>query len=104
VDLEPLQGRRTRRRNKRRSKKNEEEQIDIIEKWGLIEADFQREYGINLVEELNVLSWRRFLTLLSGLGMNSTLINVIGRSKQPDKQIIDNPEVAERAVKRMWGV
>jgi hypothetical protein len=70
----------------------------------LIEADFQREYGINLVKELDTLSWRRFLTLLSGLGMNSTLINVISKYKQSDEGIIEDPEAAERAMKHLWGV
>ena len=104
MDMESLPWCRTKRRNEQRSKKNEQEAVDIIEKWGLIEADFQREYGINLVEELDALSWRRFLTLLSGLGMNSTLINVISKSNQPSEGIIEDPEAAERAMKRMWGV
>lgn len=93
---------RTKRRNEQRSKKNE--QIDIIEKWGLIEADFQREYGINLVEELDVLSWRRFLVLLGGLGMNSTLINVISQAKRHSEEAIEDPQAAERAIRQAWGV
>jgi len=102
--MELISRRRNERRGKRRSKKNGQEAVDIIEKWGLIEADFQREYGINLDKELDTLSWRRFLTLLAGLGMNSTLINVISQAKQPREQIIEDPVAAEKAVKRAWGV
>uniref|UniRef100_UPI003529EDD5 hypothetical protein n=1 Tax=Aerococcus urinaeequi TaxID=51665 RepID=UPI003529EDD5 len=50
------------------------------------------------------MSWRRFLVLLGGLGMNSTLINVISQAKQPREQIIEDPVAAEKAVKRVWGV
>lgn len=102
MDMESLPWCRTKRRNEQRSKKNE--QIDIIEKWALIEADFQREYGINLVEELDVLSWRRFLVLLGGLGMNSTLINVISQAKRHSEEVIEDPQAAERAIKQAWGV
>lgn len=35
--------------------------------WGYVEADFQRDYGINLVSELPRMSWRRFRVLLNGL-------------------------------------
>ncbi len=36
-----------------------------------MEADFQREYGIDLERKLPVLSWRRFQALVKGLGPNS---------------------------------
>ena len=36
--------------------------------------------------------------------MNSALINVISRAKQPKEHIIDDPIEAERAVKQVWGV
>lgn len=35
--------------------------------WDAIEADFLRDYGIDLVEQLPGMSWRRFLTLCRGL-------------------------------------
>lgn len=35
--------------------------------WGYIEADFRRDYGIRLVDELPRMSWREFTVLLSGL-------------------------------------
>lgn len=39
--------------------------------WGAVEADFQREYGIDLLDGLDVMSWRRFTVLLSGLSPTS---------------------------------
>jgi len=102
--MELISRRRNERRGKRRSKKNGQEAVDIIEKWGLIEADFQRVYGINLVEELDALSWRRFLVLLGGLGMNSTLINVISQAKRHSEEVIKDPQAAERAIRQAWGV
>lgn len=69
----------------------------------MIEADFQREYNIDLARQFYSLSWRRFLVLLGGLGLNSTLVNVLS-SKQSNENIITDPVVAERAVKRIWGV
>lgn len=62
--------------------------IDIIEDWALIEADFQREYGIDLVSEIGGMSWRRFSVLLSGLSRDAVFIV----SKQKDK---DQPKVIE---------
>ena len=38
-----------------------------------MEADFQREYGINLVEALPTMNWRRFSVLWRGLGPNSVI-------------------------------
>lgn len=32
-----------------------------------MEADFQRDYGINLMEHIDTMSWRRFVTLYSNL-------------------------------------
>lgn len=35
--------------------------------WQYIEADFRRDYDIRLVDELPVMTWREFQTLLNGL-------------------------------------
>lgn len=32
-----------------------------------MEADFQRDYGINLVEQIDHMSWRRFIALVNNL-------------------------------------
>lgn len=35
--------------------------------WDAVEADFLRDYGIDLVEQIDKMSWRRFLALLNNL-------------------------------------
>lgn len=41
--------------------------------WALVEADFAREYGIDLVTELPRLTLRRFMVLVRGLGPASAV-------------------------------
>ena len=43
--------------------------------WALVEADFMREYGIDLVTELPRLTLRRFMVLIRGLGPSSAVAN-----------------------------
>ena len=35
--------------------------------WDAIEADFSRDYRIDLMEQIDQMSWRRFLVLLNNL-------------------------------------
>ena len=44
-----------------------------MESWALVEADFMREYGIDLVAELPRLTLRRFMVLVRGLGPASAV-------------------------------
>lgn len=46
----------------------------MIEDWGYIEADFQREYGIDLVADLSKMSWRKFLVLMRGLSKDAVFV------------------------------
>ena len=43
--------------------------------WALVEADFMREYGIDLVTDLPGLTLRRFMVLVRGLGPGSAVAN-----------------------------
>lgn len=43
----------------------------MIRHWATIEADFEREYGINLGSDVWGMSWRRFVVLLRGLSGRS---------------------------------
>ena len=47
----------------------------MIESWALVEADFMREYGIDLVTDLPRLTLRRFMVLVRGLGPQSAVAN-----------------------------
>ncbi len=49
--------------------------FDLIESWALVEADFMREYGIDLVTDLPRLTLRRFMVLVRGLGPASAVAN-----------------------------
>jgi len=49
-----------------------------------VEADFQREYGINLIEMLPTMNWRRFSILWRGLGPNSVTV-CLNSSKNDSK-------------------
>ena len=44
--------------------------------WALVEADFAREYGIDLVADLPRLTLRRFMVLVRGLGPRARLPTV----------------------------
>ena len=67
-----------------------------------MEADFQREYGIDLSAELGHLSWRRFLALLVGLGPTSRWALLLSDPERAARPIAD-PVAAERAVERLLG-
>lgn len=39
----------------------------MLQLWDAVEADFARDYGIDLTERLDEMSWRRFSVLLRNL-------------------------------------
>ena len=41
--------------------------------WDAVEADFWRDYRINLVEQIDRISWRLFLVLLNNLSPNGAV-------------------------------
>lgn len=41
--------------------------MNMLHMWDAVEADFLRDYGIYLVERLDKMSWRLFLSLLNNL-------------------------------------
>lgn len=52
----------------------------MITHFAVLEADFQREYRIDLVREVWTMTWRRFVVLLNGLSLGSTW-KLIGRAE-----------------------
>lgn len=76
--------------------------LDIIENWGLLEADFQREYNINLMASLWSMTWRRFLVLLQGLSSDSALVNKFANDGESG-QVISDQKTAERILERWNG-
>lgn len=47
-----------------------------------MEADFQREYRIDLRRELRTMSWRRFCVLLGQVSKDSRLVLSVGQTKK----------------------
>ncbi len=39
----------------------------MLQLWDAVEADFARDYGIDLTEQMDRMSWRRFSALLRNL-------------------------------------
>lgn len=65
---------------------------DILANWRLIEADFRREYRIDLVSEIRTISWRYFLALLSGLSADSRFMMKLQEKQEQSKDLIDDDE------------
>ncbi|MBR6861173.1 MAG: hypothetical protein IKM73_07630 [Acidaminococcaceae bacterium] len=67
--------------------------------WDAVEADFQRDYGIDLMEQLDGMSWRRFTALfrnLSAYGAVASRIEEI-RKKPQDAEINEQDGRAQAA-------
>lgn len=66
--------------------------------WDAIEADFMRDYRIDLVEQLENMSWRRFLVLLHNLTpYGSVAIKAHELSKEPAETTKQDDEAAANA-------
>lgn len=63
----------------------------------MIEADFQRDYGLDLGDTLETMSWRRFCALLVGLSPGSTTVALAGA----DRQAYEGAE-AEEMARKLW--
>lgn len=82
--------------------------------WSLIEADFLREYGIDLVDEfrrsergLPAMSWRAFLVRLRGLGQYSAWRNYrIGVLHEREKTgtTVEDPVEGEALFRSAFGL
>jgi len=72
----------------------------VLENWAIVEADFQREYQINLIRDIKTMNWRRFIVLLSCLSPNSLWHQI--NCNDNSEQIIEDPKMAERAVNNIW--
>lgn len=65
----------------------------------VIEADFKREYDIDLVEALPDMSWRRFSILLGGLSGNSRFAGIVHQ----EASVISDQKQQEQYVKSLLG-
>jgi hypothetical protein len=72
--------------------------MDILKDWAILEADFRREYNIDLVRDRH-LSWRSFLILANGLSPNSIWVMTY-KGRNEGEIAIEDEELAERAFDR----
>lgn len=72
---------------------------DLLELWPLIEADFQREYGLDTARCLDRMSWRRFLVLLRGLSTESSFKKML----TSENRVIQDEQEAERLMDAFFG-
>lgn len=47
--------------------------MNLLLIWDAIEADFLRDYRINLMEQLDKMTWRQFLALVNNLSPNGAV-------------------------------
>jgi len=87
---------------------------EMLRKWSYIEADFQREYRINLAKD--EISYRRFRALMNGLSSDSTFANYLFSLKKEDatgiegnyrhpyqkKKLKKYDKTVEREIDRVW--
>ena len=73
--------------------------MDYINDWAVLEADFQREYAIDLTTAS--LTWRRFVILANGLSPDSIWVMTY-KGRNEGTVAIEDPEAAERAVDNIF--
>lgn len=62
--------------------------------WDAVEADFERDYGINLMEQIDTMSWRRFVVLLNNLNPHGSVAATI-RAKYDNQNFENRTEKQE---------
>ena len=60
--------------------------------WDAIEADFLRDYGIDLVEQIGTLTWRRFLVLMNNLSPNGAVAVRIRAASDNETETTENED------------
>jgi hypothetical protein len=67
----------------------------VIAHFAALEADFQREYRINLAAEVWLMSWRRFANLLRDLSPESTWKRIAAAKIKPGVRRLEDPQEIE---------
>lgn len=68
--------------------------------WGYVEADFRRDYGIRLNDEIPRMSWREFKTLLNGLSPWGALAT--NYEKELKKQRLEDKDAQKAQAETFW--
>lgn len=69
----------------------------MLHVWDAIEADFLRDYGIDLVKQLKSMTWRRFLVLLNNLSPYGAVATRIHELKEKQESTPETDETAANA-------
>lgn len=70
----------------------------MITHFAAIEADFQREYRINLATDVWWMSWRRFTVLLRDLSPESIWKRIAAAKVRPGVRRLEDPDEIEMFV------
>lgn len=68
--------------------------------WDAVEADFLRDYGIDLMEQIDGMSWRRFTVLfrnLSPFGAVASRAQELRKKPDPDEEVSEEQGRAQAA-------
>lgn len=74
--------------------------MKLLHIWDAVEADFQRDYHIDLVEQLDHMSWRKFMALVNNLSPYGAVAACI-RAKNEDNGN-NNPKNDEDAANALF--
>lgn len=72
-----------------------------------MEADFQRDYRMNLMQEIDTMTWRRFLALVNNLnpyGATAAKIRAEQEKKEPEKDEKEDERAASAFFSSMLSV
>lgn len=72
----------------------------MFEDWDLIEASFAQQYGIRLRRE--VMCWNEFCTLLSGIGHETPLGNIVSIRSEKDPEKLKNFGPEQNRIRREY--
>lgn len=73
----------------------------MFEDWGLIEASFTAQYGIRL-RTVDDMTYGEFSTLLTGLGENTPLGQIVSIRKEEDPEVLKNFTPDQHQIRNAW--
>lgn len=77
-----------------------------MESWAFVEADFLREYSIDLAADLPGMSWRRFQVLLRALSSQSVTVTRLvnsGLGRKGNERVVAGSKAAQQAFVGLFG-
>lgn len=67
----------------------------MLHMWDAVEADFMRDYGIRLVEQIDTMTWRQFHVLLHNLSPNGAVaVRVRAENDKQEENPVDDEAAA----------